>query len=188
MKNFTSEEFKNIGENEQRVVYFRILNDCYAETHNEQLAAEMTFLGSAIRQLDTLEQTGNFGELLRLTRKIDGMGFHAVSNRVRHVRALLLNNQLDEALNIADPLARILPDDWAVNLHLAHVFLLKNDVKRAEKVYFKFKNEKNSTHDNPFTKGRTWAQMVSDDFNFFIKNRIFNSNFENIKRKLKIRD
>ncbi len=181
LKSFTPDEFKNIGENEQRVVYFRILNDCYAETHNENLAAEMTFLGITKRQLDTLESTGNFAEMLRMTCKIEGFGFLAVSNRVRHVRALLLNNQLDEALNIADPLARILPDDLPVNLHLAHVCLLKNDVKRAEKIYLKFKNRTS-------TEGVACAQMVNDDFNLFVKNRIFNSNFENIKRKLKIRD
>jgi hypothetical protein len=77
-------------------------------------------------------------------------------------------------------MVRLMPDDLGLNLHLAHLYLFKNQTDKAEKLYLKFKNRQN-------TEGVVWEQWVNRDFTFFVQNKIFNSQYDNIKRKLKIR-
>jgi tetratricopeptide (TPR) repeat protein len=178
--NFLPDEFKNKAKEEKDVVVSRMIKDCYPETKQESLETEMLYLATAKKQMDSLEKAGNFTELLNVARKIESMNFASVPNRTRLIRALMLTGQYDEALNMADPMVRLMPDDLSLNLHLAHLYLFKNQTDKAEKLYLKFKNRQN-------TEGVVWEQWVNKDFTFFIQNKIFNSQYDNIKRKLKIK-
>jgi tetratricopeptide (TPR) repeat protein len=177
---FLPDEFKNKAKEEKDVIVSRMIKDCYPETNQEALETEMQYLATAKKQMDSLEKAGNFAELLTVARKIESMSFASVPNRTRLMRALMLTGQYDEAFNMADPMVRLMPDDLSLNLHLAHLYLFKNQTDKAEKLYMKFRNRQN-------TEGVVWEQWVSRDFNFFIQNKIFNSQFDNIKRKLRVR-
>ena len=109
------------------------------------------------------------------------LGYPSVQNRLKLARAYILNNKSNEAIEILNPMLRSMPDDWAINLNLAHAYLFVNQYDSAEKMYLKYKNSLN-------TEGVVWEQLVSADFKFFIQNKIFNSRFDNIKKKLKIKD
>jgi hypothetical protein len=178
--NFLPDEFKNKAKEEKDVIVSRMIKDCYPETKQEALETEIQYLATAKKQMDSLEKVGNFMELLNVARKIESMNFASVPNRTRLIRALMLTGQNDEAFNMADPMVRLMPDDLSLNLHLAHLYLFKNQTDKAEKLYLKFKNRQN-------TEGVVWEQWVNKDFNFFIQNKIFNSQYDNIKRKLKIK-
>jgi tetratricopeptide (TPR) repeat protein len=178
--NFLPDEFKNKAKEEKDVIVSRMIKDCYPETKQEALESEMIYLAQAKKQMDSLEKAGSFTELLNVARKIESMNFASVPNRTRLIRALMLTGQYDEAFNMADPMVRLMPDDLSLNLHLAHLYLFKNQTDKAEKLYLKFKNRQN-------TEGVVWEQWVNKDFTFFIQNKIFNSQYDNIKRKLKIK-
>jgi tetratricopeptide (TPR) repeat protein len=187
--NFLPDELKNKAKEEKDVIISRMIRDCYPETKQQALEMEMQYLATAKKQMDTLEKAGNFTELLNMARKIESMNFASVPNRTRLIRALMLTGQYDEAFNMADPMVRLMPDDLGLNLHLAHLYLFKNQTDKAEKLYMKFKNRQNTegvSNSDFFGKGVVWEQRVGQDFSFFVKNKIFNSQFDNIKRKLRI--
>ena len=177
---FAPEEYKIKAKEEKDVITNRMMKDCYAETKQAALESDMQLLASIKINMDTLERSGDFKPLLEATRKIESMGFASVPNRTRLIRALALAGQHDEALKMAEPMVRLLPDDLPLNLHLAHLYLFTKQSDKVEKLYLKFRNRQN-------TEGVTWEQMVSRDFDFFIQNKIFNSQYDNIRRKLKIR-
>lgn len=186
--NFTPDEFKNRSLGERDAVLSQMRKDCFSETKNEILASNLTFLWASKKQLDSLEQAGKSEELLKLTTEIEQKNFSSVANRTRHVRALILNNKKDEALKMADPMARLMPEDLVVQLNFAHSLLLNNQLEKAEKLYLKFKNKINNSPATFYVEKATWEEMVAADFKIFIKNKLFNSAYENIKRKLKIKE
>ena len=77
--------------------------------------------------------------------------------------------------------------DLEIQLNLAHIYLLSNDYKKAEKLYKKFENQQLNVSNGTHTEGETWEQMVATDFDFFMKNKIYSGYFSNIKKKLKIK-
>jgi tetratricopeptide (TPR) repeat protein len=187
---FLPDEFKNKAKEEKDVIVSRMIQNCYPETNQEVLQIELILLKLDKKRLDSLEKAGKFDDVLILARKIESMGFASVPNRTRLIRALMLTGQYDEAFNMADPMVRLMPDDLGLNLHLAHLYLFKNQTDKAEKLYLKFKNRQNTEgplSSDFFGKGVVWEQQVSKDFTFFIQNKIFNSQYDNIKRKLKIK-
>jgi tetratricopeptide (TPR) repeat protein len=177
---FLPDEFKNKAKEEKDVIISRMIQNCYPETKQEILQNELIALNLDKKRLDSLEKVGKFDDVLILARKIESMGFASVPNRTRLIRALMLTGQYDEAFNMADPMVRLMPDDLGLNLHLAHLYLFKNQTDKAEKLYLKFKNRQN-------TEGVVWEQWVNRDFAFFVQNKIFNSQYDNIKRKLRIK-
>ena len=178
---YTSQEYAMMTELEKNYKLMSRVETCFSASGNQNLGIEMGEVAALKIQRDTLEQSGNFAEMLRVSKKIMDSGYPSVSNRLQLARAYILNNQSNEAIEILNPMLRSMPDDWALNLNLAHAYLFNNQYDRAEKLYLKYKNGSN-------TEGVSWEQTVSTDFKFFIQNKIYNSRFDNIKKKLKIKD
>ena len=179
--NYTFQEYGMMTESEKNYKLMSKIEACFAASGNQNLGIEMGEVAALKMQRDTLEQAGNFTEMLQVSKKIMDLGYPSVSNRLKLARAYILNNKSNEAIEILNLLLRSMPDDWAINLNLAHAYLFNNQYDRAEKMYLKYKNNSN-------TEGVSWEQTVSADFKFFIQNKIFNSRFDNIKKKLKIKD
>ena len=179
--NYTSQEYGMMIESEKNYKLMSKVEACFAASGNQNLGIEMGEVAALKMQRDTLEQASNFAEMLQVSKKIMDLGYPSVSNRLKLARAYILNNKSNEAIEILNSLLRLMPDDWAINLNLAHAYLFVNQYDKAEKFYLKFKNISN-------TEGVVWEQLVINDFKFFIQNKIFNSRFDNIKKKLKIKD
>ncbi len=178
---YTFQEYAMMTESEKNYKLMSKVEACFAASGNQNLGIEMGEVAALKIQRDTLEQAGNFTEMLRVSKKITDLEYPSVQNRLKQARAYILTNKSNEALEILNPMLRSMPDDWALNLNLAHAYLFDNQYDKAEKIYLKFKNSLN-------TEGVSWEQIVSTDFKFFIQNKIFNSRFDNIKKKLKIKD
>ncbi|MBL7816908.1 MAG: tetratricopeptide repeat protein [Saprospiraceae bacterium] len=178
-KNFTPQEFNNLAQGEQEVVISWIKKDCYAETKNEALEKRMMELEEMKLKINQLEQSGDFGSMASLAERT-ALEFPSIPIQTTHMRALLLSNQLGKAQTLAETLAKHNPNNWDIQLNLAHIYLLSNQYKEAEKAYLKFQKKTN-------TEGVTWEKKVAEDFDFFIKNKIFTSSYDNIKKKLKIK-
>lgn len=178
-KMYALEEYNQLLNNEKNSKLTSIVQECFSKTGNQNLGIEMGEIANLKSRRDAAEQSGNFNEMLKLSQKIEDMGYSSQPNRIKLMRANLLTGQYDNALSMADLMHRLTPSDWTINLHLAHAYLFKNQYDKAEKQYLKYKNQVN-------TEGVRWEQIVSDDFNFFIKNKVFNSRYTDIKKKLKI--
>ena len=178
---YTFQEYALMTESEKNYKLMSKIEACFKASGNQNLGIEMGEVAALKMQRNTLEQAGNFTEMLQVSKKIMDFGYPSVSNRLKLARAYILNGKSNEALEILNSMLRSMPDDWALNLNLAHAYLFNNQYDRAEKLYLKYKNSSN-------TEGVLWEQLVSVDFKFFIKNKIFNSRFDNIKKKLKIKD
>lgn len=178
---YTFQEYALMTESEKNYKLMLKIETCFKASSNQNLGIEMGEVAVLKMQRDTLEQAGNFTEMLLVSKKIMDFGYPSVSNRLKLARAYILNNKSNEAIEILNPMLRSMPDDWAINLNLAHAYLFVNQYDSAEKMYLKYKNSSN-------TEGVLWKQIVSTDFKFFIQNKIFNSRFDNIKKKLKIKD
>ncbi len=186
---YSYDEFAALTEKQKNYKIMPFIQDCFVKTGNQNLGMEMGEITLLKTQRDSLEQAGQFASMLNISRKIVDMGYPSVYNRLKLIRAYLLNGRYNDAYDWVEPLSRQLPHDLQVNIHLAHSFLLNNQYDKAEKVYLKYKNRQNIATDNQeYTQSQTWEQMVGADFKFFIKNKIFNSRYENIKKKLKIKD
>lgn len=186
---YSFDEFAALTEKEKNYKIMPLIQDCFAKSGNQNLGMEMGEVALLKKQRDTLEQSGQFAELLIVSRKIVDLGYPSVYNRLKLARGYLLNGQYNEAFEVVEPLSRQLPDDLQVNIYLAHAYLFKNQYEKAEKIYTKFKNRQNTVADSrEYAQGQTWEQMVGADFKFFIQHKIFNSRYDNIKKKLKIKD
>jgi hypothetical protein len=179
MKNFTPQEFETKAKGEQDVLFSWMKSDCYKDTKNEDLEKRMAELGTMQLKINELEESGDFKGMASLAERV-ALEFPSHSMQIKHLRSLLLSNQLSKAQILGESLAKKNKDDLTIQANLAHILLLSNQYKEAEKQYLKF--QKWST-----TEGVTWEHIVAQDFDFFIKSKIFNSNYENIKRKLKIK-
>ena len=184
--NFTPEEFNAKAKSEKERVISWMKKDCYVETQNENLEKRMVELEEMKMKINELEQKGDFGAMVALAERA-AFEFPSVAIQTRHIRALLLSNQLSKGLTLAETLAKNNPEDLVIQLNLAHIYLLSNQYKEAEKQYKKFQKQQIYTSDGSNTEGVVWEQMVASDFNFFIKNKIYHSSFDNIKKKLKIK-
>ena len=178
---YTFQEYALMTESEKNYKLMLKIETCFKASGNQNLGIEMGEVAVLKMQRDTLEQAGNFTEMLLVSKKIMDFGYPSVQNRLKLARAYILNNKSNEAIEILNPMLRSMPDDWAINLNLAHAYLFVNQYDSAEKMYLKYKNSLN-------TEGVVWEQLVSADFKFFIQNKIFNSQFDNIKKKFKIKD
>ena len=185
---YTFQEYGMMTESEKNYKLMSKVETCFKASGNQNLGIEMGEVAALKMQRDTLEQSGNFVEMLRVSKRIMDLGYPSVSNRLKQARAYILNNKNREAIEILNPMLRIMPEDWALNLNLAHAYLFDNQYDRAEKVYLKFKDKVNVTANGVGQEGVSWEQMVNNDFKFFIQNKMFNSRFDNIKKKLKIQD
>lgn len=178
-KTLNLSEYTQLLDKEKDTYISNTLQACFIKTGNQRIGVEMGEIAQLKAQRDAAEQSGQFSEMLQLAQKIEAKGYSSQPNRIKLMRANLLVGQYDTALSMADLMARLSPNDWVINLHLAHAYLFKNQYDKAEKQYLKFKNQVN-------TEGVRWEQTVADDFNFFIKNKVFNSRYVDIKKKLKI--
>ena len=194
INNFTPEEYNAKAKSEKEILVSWMKKDCYAETNNESLEKRMFELDDMRLKINELEQSGDFRAMASLAERT-AFEFPSVASQTKHTRALLLSNQLSRALTLAETLAKNNPEDLVIQLNLAHIYLLSNQYKEAEKQYKKFQKQQlftsngdNTVQGTPFGReGVTWEQMVASDFDFFIKNKIYNSSFDNIKKKLKIK-
>jgi hypothetical protein len=184
--NFTPEEFHAKAKSEIEMIISWIKKDCYIETQNESLEKRMVEFEEMKLKINELEQKGDFEPMVTLAERA-AFEFPSVSIQTKHTRALLLSNQLSKALTIAETLAKNNPEDLVIQLNLAHIYLLLNQYKEAEKQYKKFQKQQLHNPNGFDTEGVTWEQMVASDFDFFIKNKIYHSSFDNIKKKLKIK-
>ncbi len=186
INNFTPQEFDSKAKSEKEVLLSWIKKDCYAETNNESLEKRMIELDDMKLKINELEQNGDFEAMASLAERTV-LEFPSVAIQTKHTRALLLSNQLNKAQALAETLAKNNPTNLVVQLNLAHIYLLSNQYKAAEKQYKKFQKQEIEGFNGAHTEGVTWEQMVATDFDFFIKNKIYNSSFDNIKKKLKIK-
>ncbi len=186
--NYTVQEYALMTESEKNYKLTSKIETCFTASGNQNLGIEMGEVAALKMQRDTLEQAGYFAEMLRVSKKIMDLGYPSLSNRFKLARAYILNGKSNEAIEILNPMLRSMPDDWAINLNLANAYLFNNQHDRAEKIFLKFKDKSNVTANDVGQEGVSWEQIVSADFKFFIQNKIFNSRFDNIKKKLKIKD
>ena len=178
MKNFTPEAFSTKAKGEQEVLISWMKNDCYIETKNQSLEKRMLELEDMKLKINELEQKGDFASMASLAERT-ALEFPSIAIQTKHMRSLLLSNQLSKAQILAEALAKNNKDNLVIQMNLAHIYLLSNQYKEAEKQYLKYKKWQT-------TEGVTWEQMIESDFDFFVKNKIFNSSYDNIKKKLKI--
>ena len=183
---FTPKEFDAKAKVEKEALFSWIKKDCYVETHNENLESRMTELDDMRLKINTLEQSGDFVAMAALAERTT-LEFPSVAIQTKQMRALLLANELSRAQTLAESLARMNESDLEIQLNLAHIYLLSNDYKKAEKLYKKFENQQLNVSNGTHTEGETWEQMVATDFDFFMKNKIYSGYFSNIKKKLKIK-
>ncbi len=179
MKNFSPQEFDNKAKAEQDVLISWMKNDCFSETHNEALEIRMNELIAMKLKINELELSGDFVGMSSLAERL-ALEFPSIQNQKTHMRSLLFSNQLSKAQTLAESLVQKNKDDLTVQVSLAHIYLLSNQYKDAEKLYLKFQKWET-------TEGVAWETLVAKDFDFFVKNKIYNSNYENIKRRLKIK-
>ena len=180
IRNFTPDELRQRAASEQEILLSRMQKDCFSESNNVQLAIDMDNLTANKHDVDSLEKVGNLPKLLDLSRKIAAT-YPSVSNRSRLVRSLILTQQFAEAHPLAENLAVQNLTDLPIQLNWAHVQLFENQLDKAEQQYVKFRNQRN-------TEGVTGEQMVAADFKLFVRNKIFNSRYDNILKKLKIKN
>lgn len=186
VNNFTPEEFEARAKSEKDMLTSWMKKDCYAETKNEGLEKRMSELAEMKLKINELEQNGDFEAEAALAERT-AFEFPSAACQTKHVRALLLSNQLIKAQTLAETLAKNNPEDLVIQLNLAHIYLLSNQYKEAEKLYKKFQKQEIHPSQGSNTEGVVWEQMVASDFDFFIKNKIYHSSFDNIKKKLKIK-
>jgi hypothetical protein len=188
--NFTPEEFKILTEGEQKTTMYRIRWDCMAEQNTLDLDNELVTLQQAKREVDSLEQAGDFKNMLEKAKYINAAGYTTPANKNRLVRSLMLTGQLEEAFAQAEILSRNYPNDLPIQANFAHLLLFRKREKDAEKHYLKYKNNMAYIQNDAFSQATEiqWERLIARDFQFFIKNKIFNSYYENIKKKLKIAD
>lgn len=179
IKEFTPQEFNTKAKGEQDVLISWMKKDCYTETKNESLEKRMLELEETKLKINELEKKGDFTTMAAVAERT-ALEFPNAAIQSRHFRALLLSNQLSKAQTLGENLAKNNKDDLIIQSNLAHVYLLSNQYKEAEKLYLKFQKYQ-------LTEGGTWEQLIASDFDFFVKNKIFNSNYDNIKKKLKIK-
>lgn len=185
---YTFQEYALMTESEKNFKLMSKVEACFAASGNQNLGIEMGEIAAMKMLRDSLEQTGSFNEMLWVSKKIIDLGYPSLFNRLKLARAYILNGKSNEALEMLNPLLRSMSDDWAINLNLAHAYLFLNQYDKAEKFYLKFKGKVNVTANSGWQEGVTWEQIVGEDFKFFIQNKIFNSRFDNIKKRLKIKD
>ena len=131
-------------------------------------------------KINELEKKGDFTNMAAVAERT-ALEFPTVAVQTRHLRGLLLSNQLSKARTLGEILAKNNKDDLTIQCNLAHIYLLSNQYKEAEKIYTKYQKAQ-------FTEGgATWEQTIEADFEFFVKNKIYNSGYDNIKKKLKIK-
>ncbi len=183
---FTPKEFEANAKVEKEALLSWIKKDCYIETHNESLEIRMAELDDMKLKINELEQVGDFVGMAALAERA-ALVFPSVAIQTKQTRALLLANELSKAQILAESLARNNEADLEIQLNLAHIYLLSNQYKEAEKQYKKFQSRLLSASNGSHTEGVTWEQMVAKDFDFFIKNKIYSGYFSNIKKKLKIK-
>ena len=183
---FTPKEFDAKAKVEKEALVSWIKKDCYVETHNEILESRIVELDDMKLKINALEQIGDFVAMAALAERA-ALEFPSVAIQTRQTRALLLANELSRAQTLAESLARTNPEDLDIQLNLAHIYLLSNNYKEAEKLYKKFQNQRMHTAAGSNTEGVNWEQMVATDFDFFMKNKIYSGYFSNIKKKLKIK-
>ena len=183
---FTPKEFDAKAKVEKEALVSWIKKDCYVETHNEILEGRIVELDDMKLKINALEQTGDFVAMAALAERA-ALEFPSVAIQTRQTRALLLANELSRAQTLAESLARTNPEDLDIQLNLAHIYLLSNNYKEAEKLYKKFQNQRIHTAAGSNTEGVNWEQMVATDFDFFMKNKIYSGYFSNIKKKLGIK-
>jgi hypothetical protein len=179
MKNFTPQEFDMKAKAEQDVLILWMKDDCFSETNNEALEIRMNELIAMKLKINELELSGDFTAMSSLAERMT-LEFPSYQNQKTHMRSLLLSNQLNKAQTLAESLVQKNKDDLTVQANLGHIYLFSNQYRDAEKQYLKFQKWET-------TEGVSWEKIVATDFDFFIKNKIYNSNYENIKRKLKIK-
>lgn len=179
MKSFSPEAFSTKAKGEQEVLIAWMKNDCYSETKNQSLEKRMSELEEMKLKINELEQKGDFVSMASLAERT-ALEFPSIAIQTKHMRSLLLSNQLNKAQTLGEVLAKNNKDNLVIQLNLAHIYLLSNQYKEAEKQYLKYQKWQT-------TEGVTWEQLIASDFDFFIKNKIFNSSYDNIKKKLKIR-
>lgn len=179
MKSFSPEAFSTKAKGEQEVLIAWMKNDCYSETKNQSLEKRMSELEEMKLKINELEQKGDFVSMASLAERT-ALEFPSIAIQTKHMRSLLLSNQLNKAQTLGEVLAKNNKDNLVIQLNLAHIYLLSNQYKEAEKQYLKYQKWQT-------TEGVTWEQLIAGDFDFFIKNKIFNSSYDNIKKKLKIR-
>lgn len=187
MKEFTPQEFALKAKGEQDVLISWMKKDCFAETKNESLEKRMIELEDMKLKINELEKKGDFATMNALAERT-ALEFPSAAIQSRHLRALLLSNQLSKAQTLGETLAKNNKEDLIIQSNLAHIYLLSNQYKEAEKLYLKFQKYQftdGTSRDN--REGGTWEQLIASDFDFFVKNKIFNSNYDNIKKKLKIK-
>ena len=180
MKEFKPEAFEAKTKGEQDVLLGWMKKDCFGETKNEALEKRMLELEETKLKINELEQKGDFTNMASVAERT-ALEFPTQEMQTRHLRGLLLSNQLSKARTLGEILAKNNKDDLAIQSNLAHVYLLSNLNKEAEKLYLKYQKAQ-------FTEGGlTWEQAIGTDFEFFVKNKIYNSNYDNVKKKLKIK-
>ena len=186
INNFIPQEFSIKAKSEKELLFSWMQKDCYVETNNTDLENRMLELNDMKLKIKELEQSGDFEAMASVAERA-ALEFPSVAIQTKHTRALLLSIQLSKAQTLGESLARNNPNDLAIQLNLAHIYLLSNQYKEAEKQYKKFEKEQLTTSNDAYTEGMTWEQMVAADFDFFIKNKIYNGYYANIKRKLRIK-
>jgi hypothetical protein len=185
---FTPDEFKKLSEGEQKTNLYRMRADCLKELNLTEMENELATIQYLKNEVDSLEQIGNFTAMAEKARSIIQKGYSTASNRNLLVRAQLLNGAYDEAFATAEVLAQGNTNDLLIQANYAHLLLFRKKLKDAEKHYVKYKNAMAYIQKNAFAKAEEirWEQLVERDFQFFIKHKVFNSYYDNIRKKLKI--
>jgi hypothetical protein len=158
----------------------RLRRDCLAETQHQNLAAEQLKIGGVLGgYTDALIYEGKAQYVFDIVKEARLLRYSSPELWNAGARASLVLKRNNDATEFAE---LILLND-SKNLYAvatkAHALLLKNELKKAESLYADYKGKK-------MPDGTTFEDIVSRDFQFLIKNKIFSSYYDNIKKKLKI--
>ena len=167
-------ELAHKTEPEVNILLHQIQTNCIDETHNTTFGNEQKHLIERRNMSEAARFKKQFSEAATTLQSIINDGYGNSDDYKNAAECQLYSQHFEDALRLSSTgLALNTSDKMPFEALKAHSLLLMNRVKDAEKIYMNYRNDK------------AWKQMVLDGFDTLIGLKIFNSNYENIKKRLK---
>ncbi len=172
---FTPAEYANLAKAEAALLHQSLRHDCLVATRHTDLEQTESRAQQLLASANNAEPT----IAVKQYREIVSLGYPSETVYNGLAKALICQQQYDEASKTLELSQKVKADQLQVALLQAHILLLTNNYNKAENQYTRYRGKK-------INDSQTWEQAVADDFNLFVKNKVFSSQYDNIRKKLKI--
>jgi hypothetical protein len=180
INSFVPADYQRQTVDELHVLYGRLKKDCLKETKQDYLATLDTKVTHLLRGgADSLLAQGKATEVANLSQEALNAGYQNTEISYYAAKSNICLQQYKNAQNSVDRILQSEPNNIDALLLQAHIFLLTNNIDKAEKIYEKYRGKK-------LSNGELWENRVGKDFNLLINNKVFSSFYNNVKKKLKI--